>query len=376
MEEFLSDKFVLGQYFTKTNAVEKLVGLLLKYKRYPKRIRILEPSFGAGGFINVLKRRGFVNIESCEIDPRLTKNPADFFLYPLEEKFDLIIGNPPFTKYNVRESYYTPKKYLLSKVNPEKYLTKSLASKRKTRLENAFILKSIKHLRNENSSIAFILPISFFIKNKNNGIKKELAGRFSTVIIYQDDTKWFDEPIQCCFAIFTNAEKLKDKIILLYRDGEKIEIKGVHKLMTEELIPRSSVYKKTVQRGGIPLSKFLSPGNVRYKKSYTSNDISASNILEKAEIPAGEDASGYYIAVVRVGNASVGRAGFVDTKKNVLNDMFYVFGFRKEFDGDKGLKEKICKAINDSQGHFRRSVFRVGSKSLKKSDILNLAVKI
>ncbi len=368
-------KFVLGQYFTKKETVKKLISLILKYKPYNKKIRILEPSAGTGNFVQILKGKGFANIVCCEIDPYLTKNPTDFFLCPLEQKFDLIIGNPPFTKYNVRESYYSPKKYLLSEIHPGKYLTRNMVKKDKIQIENAFILKSMKHLKGANSSIAFVLPISFFIKNKNNEIKKELADRFSTIIIYQDDSKWFDEPIQCCFAIFTNIRKLKDKIILLYGD-EKAEVDGVRKLITEELIPRSFMYKKSVNRGGTPLSKFLSLENIRYKKSYTSNDVSGSNILEKAEIPAGKDASGYCVAVARVGNASIGRAGLVNTKKNVFNDMFYVFGFRKEFDGNRRLKEKICEAINDNQEYFKKSVFRVGSKSLKRSDILNLAIKV
>ncbi len=52
-------------------------------------------------FIKVLNKEGFHNIQECEIDPELTNNPLDFF-YPLEKKFDLIIGNPPFTKYNLK----------------------------------------------------------------------------------------------------------------------------------------------------------------------------------------------------------------------------------------------------------------------------------
>ena len=128
----------------------------------------------------------------------------------------------------------------------------------KIQMENVFILKSIKHLKDKNSSIAFVLPISFFIAKKNKEIKKEIINRFSTIIIYQNDKNWFDEPIPCCFAIFTNIPEYKDKIILLYEDNKKVkEILNKQELLTEELIPQSFLYKKKNKQEGIPLLKFL-----------------------------------------------------------------------------------------------------------------------
>jgi len=109
-------KFIWGQYFTKRIIVDALIELLLKYKPLKKEIKILEPSSGTGNFINALKDKGFENISSCEIDPKLTKNPCDFFILPIKEKFDLIVGNPPFTKYNVKNSYYYPEKYAKSEI--------------------------------------------------------------------------------------------------------------------------------------------------------------------------------------------------------------------------------------------------------------------
>jgi len=368
-------KFIWGQFFTKAHIVDTLVSLLLKYKTYDTKIKILEPSSGTGNFVTILKSKGFKDITECEIDPELTKKPCDFFLFPLENKFDLIIGNPPFTKYNIKESYYYPKNYSDSEISPDKYLTPKLMKKEKTQIENIFILKAIKHLKNKESSIAFVLPISFFIKNKNKEIKSEIAKRFSTIIIYQNDKKWFDEAIPCCFAIFTNIEELKDKIILLYDNKGKIEeVLDKSKLMTEELIPGSFLYKKNNHREGIPLSNFLMDKVIKYKKSYKENNVSAANILEKNKIPEKENVSDYYLAVVRVGNASVGKAGLINIKKDILNDMFYVFKFKKEFDKNKDIKEKIVKLVNENQEFFKNITFRIGSKSIKKSDVFNFKI--
>ena len=86
-EEEKKKKFVLGQYFTKREVVDKVLQLLLKYKSYDKSVRILEPSAGTRNFIRGLNEVEFNNIKECELDQELTKTPCDFFLYPLKEKY-------------------------------------------------------------------------------------------------------------------------------------------------------------------------------------------------------------------------------------------------------------------------------------------------
>jgi hypothetical protein len=365
-------KFVWGQYFTKRLIVDKVLDLFLKYHALRKDATILEPSSGTGNFINSLKDKGFSNVTSCEIDSTLTKDPCDFFTFSIKEKFDLIAGNPPFTKYNVKNSYYYPEKYTQSQIEPKQYLPKSLEQKDKTQIENAFILKSIKHLK-EDGSIAFVLPISFFIAKKNKEVKKEIVNNFSTIVIYQNDKNWFEEPIPCCFAIFTNNSQYKNKIVLLYEDGGNVEeILDKSKLLEEELIPKSFLYKKNNHQEGIPLSDYFSIEKAKYNRDYNNNNVSGANILERVKIPENKNVEDYCLAVVRVGNSSVGKTGLINIKEDILNDMFYVLGFKKEFNKDKKLKEKICSLINENQEHLRSSTFRVGSKSIKKEDIFNL----
>jgi hypothetical protein len=368
-------KFILGQYFTKKEIVKRVVDLLLSYKDYSKNIKILEPSSGTRNFVTELKERDFNNIKECEIDEVLTNEPCDFFVYPIENKFDLIIGNPPFTKYNLKESYYYPKKYFNKEVKTSQYLSPFLLKKEKMQIEKAFILKSIKQLRDKNSSIAFVLPISFFIKNKNKETKKIIEENFSTIIIYQNDKTWFDEPIPCCFAIFTNIEDYKNKVILLYEDGKKIyEVLDKSKLLTEELIPKSFLYKKNNSQHGTPLFEFLSDKKTKFVRDYKKNNVSGANILTKTKIPKEENIEEYALAVVRVGNSSIGKAGLINIKKDILNDMFFVFEFKENYNNNKELKEKICGLINKSQEHFKNITQRVGSKSIKKSDVFDFKI--
>jgi len=369
---------ILGQYFTKIEVVEKLLDLLFAYKKYNKQIKILEPSFGTGNFIKVLNEREFYNLEGCEIDDKLTNTPSDFFNLPIENKYDLIIGNPPFSKYNIKESYYFKNKYLKSSCQPSDYLTKEEFNKSKEKIENVFILKSLKHLKNRNSSISFVLPISFFIKNKNKSVKNEILKYFSTIIIYQNDKVWFDRHIPCCFAIFANIKKLNDHIILIFENSEKNkEVFGIENIH-EELIPQVVFHKNNYIKDnkGTLLEEFLDTKIVRVKKSYKENNVSASNILEKSKIPKNKRIEDYKLAIVRVGNASVGKCGLISIKKNILNDMFYVFDVRNKFKKNKQIKESICKQINNNLDYFRNITCRVGSKSIKKEDIYNFRVNL
>lgn len=370
---------VLGQYFTKLEIVNRLLALLFKYKKYGNKIKILEPSFGTGNFIKGLNEQKYLNIDGYEIDKELTDNPCDFFDIPLEQKYDLIIGNPPFSKYNLKESYYFVEKYIESKIWPSLYLTKNELKRKKDRIENIFILKSLKHLKNSDSSVAFVLPISFFIKNKNKNIKNELLKYFSTIIIYQNDQVWFDKNIPCCFAIFTNVDELKNKIILNYENGSNNEEIFDIENFNEELIPQVIFHKNNgyiKNDKGVPLADFFENKNVKVKKSFKENNVSAKNILEKKTVPSNKITEDYKIAVVRVGNSSVGKCGLINEKEDILNDMFYVFDVKDLYKKNKQIKQAICEQINNNIEYFRNITCRVGSKSIKKEDVFNFKVSI
>ena len=298
---------------------------------------------------------------------------------PLTKKYDLLIGNPPFSKYNLKESYFSLTNYFKSAVWPSLYLTKKELKKDKEKIENIFILKSLKHIKDESSSIGYVLPISFFIKNKNKSVKDEILKYFSTIIIYQNDKIWFDRNIPCCFAIFANINKLKNKIIVIYENSikneEVFDIKNIH----EELIPQVIFHKNNgyiKNDKGIPLEEFLENKNIKVKKSYRENNISASNILEKNKIPANKLVENYKLAVVRVGNASVGKCGLINIKDDILNDMFYIFDVKDQYKKNKQIKETICQQINQKIDYFRNITCRVGSKSIKKEDVYNFKVII
>lgn len=129
----------LGQVFTPVHIVEKM----LKLKK--NNGRTLEPSAGDGAFSSKID-----NCISIEIDKdKATKSALniDFFDYSITEKFDTIIGNPPYVKY----------KDIINSTKDK--LDMELFNER-TNLSLFFIYKSIQHLK-DNGELIFIVPRDF-----------------------------------------------------------------------------------------------------------------------------------------------------------------------------------------------------------------------
>lgn len=89
-----------GQYFTVSVIADFMVSLITK----SKDASILEPSCGKGVFLDKLIENGYHNLYAYEID-RTLENRHTFVRYesfvssPLNEKFDVVIGNPPYIRW-------------------------------------------------------------------------------------------------------------------------------------------------------------------------------------------------------------------------------------------------------------------------------------
>src|SRR5213594_686132 len=97
-----------GQFATPREVARFMVGLIGKWKG----ATVLDPCTGSGGFPQALLEAGFANVVGMEIDPNLaSRSPvptkvADFLASSDEEKFDVIIGNPPYVRWrNIPRAY-------------------------------------------------------------------------------------------------------------------------------------------------------------------------------------------------------------------------------------------------------------------------------
>lgn len=145
-----SSKNKFGQYFTPKVVADFMLGLA----DISTNSKILEPSCGEGVFLEILQQKGYKNLTAYEIDQDLATEFScvryeSFVSANIDDKFDLIIGNPPYIRWKNLEDEL---KQELS-LNPiwNKYFN-SLCD-----YLYIFILKSIE-LLNENGQLIFICP--------------------------------------------------------------------------------------------------------------------------------------------------------------------------------------------------------------------------
>jgi len=105
----------IGQIFTPSYIAEFMVDNILNFlgnsEKKPQNLRILEPSVGEGIFLKYLLKYNFSNITAYEMDnnlkeslvnsyPNIKFKFVNFLGSDPNEKFDLIIGNPPYLGQN------------------------------------------------------------------------------------------------------------------------------------------------------------------------------------------------------------------------------------------------------------------------------------
>lgn len=168
----------LGQFFSPPVLVERGVSLIKNHGR------LLEPSCGNGAFAPA-KAKSTSSV-FIEIDERVAPSDAlvmDFFDYPLDEKFDTIIGNPPY----VDNAFFKVKHKTGIKCQANLYLY--------------FIEKCYHHLA-DGGELILVAPREF-IKQTSARYVNNLLCDHGTITHYLDygDEKLFAESCQnvCIF---------------------------------------------------------------------------------------------------------------------------------------------------------------------------------
>ncbi len=188
-----------GQYFTIAPIAEFMVSLISK----KKSARILEPSCGEGIFLDALQRQGFSNVEAFEIDKSLALaypnvKHKSFLSAETTDKFDCIIGNPPYIRWK----------------NLEPELKKELAN---SSLWNAyfnslcdylfiFILKSIEQL-NENGELIFICTDYWLNTTHAKTLRNYIVDSGFFESIYHFNEASLFENVTASFIIFKYIKK-------------------------------------------------------------------------------------------------------------------------------------------------------------------------
>ena len=199
----------LGQVFTPDTIVKEMLELR------KNTTRVLEPSCGDGAFLKYLTG----DVTAIEYDKSICPPTAlnmDFFNFPLEEKFDTIIGNPPYVKYkSISDS-------TKEKLSP--YLRKRIFDER-TNLYMFFIEKSIHHL-NDKGELIFIVPRDFFKASSAVNLNKTLYenGTITYIKDFGDKIIFPGFCPNCIIFRFEKGNHTKKTII----DGQEFLFKEVN----------------------------------------------------------------------------------------------------------------------------------------------------
>jgi len=165
-----------GQFFTKKEELQNDV-----FNLCINSGRSLEPSAGAGFLCSYFENRNKKIDVSLEIDNSINFIYNDieimnFFDYSISEKFDTILGNPPYVKQQLIED----KEKIISDFSS-------------LNLFLYFIEKSFHHL-NDDGEIIFIIPREFFTNSRASGLRELLYknGTITDIIDYQE-RRMFDD---------------------------------------------------------------------------------------------------------------------------------------------------------------------------------------
>ena len=183
-----------GQYFTIPLIAEFMTSLIC----HPKNCSVLEPSCGKGVFLDSLFANGFSNLSAYEIDKDLDTHFdfvkfKSFLSVPTSEKYDVVIGNPPYIRWKNLEPELR-----------EELQNNTLWKQHFNSLCDylfIFILKSIEHL-NENGELIFICTEYWMNTTHSLSLRNYMCrhGYFSEIYHFKEAPLF--EKVTASFIIF------------------------------------------------------------------------------------------------------------------------------------------------------------------------------
>ena len=273
----INEKKKNGIYFTPSTIIKKNIDALNPY--FSKIKTVLEPSCGSCEFINYIdanasniEMTGIENNEIIydEIKKIKFKNPTqiintDFLEWSTTQKYDLIIGNPPYfvmKKDDVSTEYYD---YFDGRPN----------------IFTLFIVKSL-HMLNPNGILSFILPKSFTNCLYYDKLRKYIADKYSILeLIDCSDDSFIETKQETILFILQNAVKSNTKENAKYM----IHIGDYTILNTQEnVVKMRELYKDSTTLNKLNFN--VSVGNVVWNqcKAILTDDSKKTRLIYSSDI--------------------------------------------------------------------------------------------
>ena len=204
-----SKKKELGQFFTEPSIARFMVRLVLENGPH----NVLDPAVGMGAFTRIISETDpDIDITACEVDPEMAANfknenkylytlvEQDYLRCSFDKKFDAIICNPPYNRFQA-----IPNRNSLIEDFYSRYYVKMSGY---SNLCVYFLIKSINEL-NENGKCCYIIPYEFMNTGYGKVIKQYLLDTkmLKTVIKFSNNLNLFSTAITTsCILLLENSE--------------------------------------------------------------------------------------------------------------------------------------------------------------------------
>lgn len=237
----------LGQIYTGKEIAEFMTQLtILQDTADGEKKRFLDPAVGLGAFANLAGKNPGVLVTACEIDegtaetylqqadysPELVR--GDYLKATFEEKFDYIICNPPYNKFQEIEN--------------RKKLTEEFEKRYDVRLSGYsnqciyFLIKSMNELK-EGGRCCYIIPYEFLNTGYGKVVKEYLlqSRMLKSIIKFAHGWNLFDEAITTsCILLLENRRQEAVTFISVTEEAEWREkrFSACRQYAYEELDPK------------------------------------------------------------------------------------------------------------------------------------------
>ncbi|MFX1418595.1 MAG: Eco57I restriction-modification methylase domain-containing protein [Promethearchaeota archaeon] len=267
----------IGQIFTPSYIAEFMVNNIIKFitnwKKRPETLRILEPSVGEGIFLKFLLKNQFFNIIAYEMDTNLKENLLK--LYPNinfrfenflgsdpNEKFDLIIGNPPYLGQNYNSELFQD--YIKKFPICDKYFVGNMD------LFYYFIHLGIEKLK-PGGILTYITTNYWITKSKKTGIKflkpHILEECYLLQYIDLSDLYLFERAKGQHNCIFVLQKKTKqEKLQKINKNIEIIQLFGNKRFSPKDNSNNKKIFKDLIKKIDLNIIR-------KYKSALTNNDL-------------------------------------------------------------------------------------------------------
>jgi len=215
----LKERKSQGIYFTPLNVRKYIFDFLGKVLDFTPE-RFLEPSMGSGEFVNdIITQYPSAKIVGVEYNHMLyseyirnhentncTVYNQDFIEHSELEKYDCIIGNPP---------YFVIKKPFPTKVDT--LYNESCMGK--CNIFVLFLYKCLRYHLNPDGILAFVIPTSFYNSSNYKNCRKYIYDNCTVLDVKNIKTKFIDTTQEVCILIIQNKKTDEHKYFVNINDS-------------------------------------------------------------------------------------------------------------------------------------------------------------